>query len=68
MASDEMLRVTLILPLVTSGEWWDYRMFCQSADSPSLESTVQEFPLWFSGLRTQHSVLQDVGWIPCPDQ
>ena len=24
----------------------------------------QEFPLWLSGLRTQHSVCEDVGSIP----
>ena len=29
-----------------------------------LRSQRQEFPLWFSGLRTQHSVHENVGLIP----
>ena len=28
----------------------------------------QEFPLWLSGLRTRHSVPEDVGLIPGPSQ
>ena len=27
-------------------------------------STLLEFPLWFHGLRTQHSVQKDAGLIP----
>ena len=29
-----------------------------------LEVVQQEFPLWLSGLRTRHSVSEDVGSIP----
>ena len=31
---------------------------------PVLKKEGEEFPLWFSGLRTRHSVCEDAGSIP----
>ena len=36
----------------------------QRVETDELEIIGNEFPLWFSGLRTQHSVLEVVGSIP----
>ena len=31
---------------------------------PYHEDLLREFPLWLSGLRTQHSLHEDVGLVP----
>ena len=29
-----------------------------------LKYLILEFPSWFSGLKSRHSIHEDVGWIP----
>ena len=34
------------------------------AEKSTIKVLPEEFPLWLSGLRTQHSPHDNVGWIP----